>query len=89
MMQSTVDPIDEKIGEHDEQRKLKVVVPQSRPVFSPVVHLGIPSYLCQKERSREQSHSREGHACLLHLHGYLILEIFWMIECVFVKDEYI
>jgi hypothetical protein len=89
MMETTMDPIYEKIGEHDKERELEKVVPQPWAIFGLVVHLAVSSYFCQEEWGSHQSHSWKRHARLLHLHSHLVFEVFWVIECGLIEDKYV
>ena len=58
MMQAPVDPIDEEIGEQDEERELKVVVQAKRSIGRGVIKFCIAAYFAKEKGGREDGHDR-------------------------------
>jgi hypothetical protein len=85
----SMNPVDEKVGEDDENWKLEVIVPQARAIFGRIVHLGVTSHLGDEEWNGEDSHYRQRPQCLLDLERDLILEVFGMVEGILVKNEHV
>ena len=82
-----MDEIDEEVGEEEEEGELEVVVQWEGCVGWCVVKLAVASDLCCETYHRQDCHTRHGGHGLFDLQLYLIFEIFWMLECGFVKDE--
>ena len=58
MMQAPVDPIDEEIGEQDEERELKVVVQAKRSIARGVIEFCVAAYFAEEKGGREDGHDR-------------------------------
>ena len=56
VVQTTVNPVNEKVGEEEEERELKPIVPHSGTVGCDVVHLAVAAYLGQKEGNSVNGH---------------------------------
>ena len=59
MVQSSVDPVDTKVGETDENGELQNVVPHARPIRCCIIQLRVSTNLAQEEGEREDGHDRE------------------------------
>jgi len=87
VVQTPVDPIDEEVGEDEEDWYLKEVVSAEWRVGEGVVHFAVaPDFKCE-ERDGEDGHDRHGEQCLAHFENDLVLEVFRVLECGVVKDE--
>lgn len=53
-----MDPVDQEIGEHEEQRELQHVVEHEGCLFEGVVHLSITLDFSKKEWHGQSSHDR-------------------------------
>jgi len=53
-----VDPVDEEVGEENEERKLQIVVGWERCIVKSVVKFSIALYLQHKEAGCKEGHSR-------------------------------
>jgi len=84
-----VDPINEAIGEDNEQRKLEKVIPASWPVRRRIIHFGIPADFSEEKGQHTESHSREGTKRLLDFQRNLALEVFRVLECGLIENEVI
>ncbi|EER40561.1 predicted protein [Histoplasma capsulatum H143] len=60
VVKAAVDPVDEEVGEDDEERELEVVVERKGSVFEVVVHFCIPADLEEEDGSCEDGHDWEG-----------------------------
>jgi hypothetical protein len=87
VVQSTVDPVDEGIGEEKEEGDLRIVVPSSRTLFRCVVKLGVPAYFGKEPGYGKDGHDGKGNVGLLHLKLDLVLEVSWVVEGGLVEDE--
>lgn len=86
-MQAPVDPVDEEIGEGDEEWELHPVVQGEGRVGWSIVETGIAAHLTQKERRGKYGHDGERTQCLADLQGNLVFEVFGVGESGMVKDE--
>lgn len=86
-VQSAVDQVDEEVGKEEEQRKLEVVVPQARSIFSSVVELRISHNLGQEEGRGADGHDGESLVSLPDFHADLVLQELGVLEGVLVEDE--
>lgn len=64
---SPMDPVDEKIGEGDEEWKLEEVVPQTRAILRGIIHLAVSSNLAEEKWDGENGHYRQRSQRLLDL----------------------
>ena len=87
VVQPTVDPVDEEIGEEDEERELQDAVVREGLIGDGIVELGIASNLQDEERRCQKSHRGHGAHGLLHFHGNLVLEELGMVVSRLVPDE--
>lgn len=87
VMQAAVDPVDEEIGEHEEERELEYVVQRKRRVANSVVHVSVAADFEEEKGNGGGGHARHGLHCLSDLHAHLVLEVFRVVEVGFVKDE--
>lgn len=87
MMESAVNPVDEEVGEKDEEGELKPVVERKWCFRGSVVQFGPPSNFGQHTGRGEDCHNRHGFVGLDDFEAHLILQVFWMIYGGFVKDK--
>lgn len=87
MMQAPVDPIDEEIGEQDEERELQIAVQAKRGIGRSVIKLCVAAYFAKEKRGREDGHDRKRSQGLLDFESNLILEVFRMRECCVVENK--
>lgn len=98
VVQASVDPVDAKVGKHDEHWELYEVVPSAHPVQQRMVEPRIRSividervapYFRHEERHCEDGHDGDRFERLSNLHGHLIFEVFRVLEGRLVENEYI
>jgi hypothetical protein len=82
-----VDPVYEAVGEHDEERELDNVIPESWAVCGGVVELAVTLDFKPEYGGGEERHNWQRDGGLLDLEGDLVFEIFGVLEGVFVKNE--
>lgn len=87
VVQATVDPVDERVGEEQEERNLSPVIPPSRTLFGCIVQLGVAADFSQEPGDSKDCHYWKGDIGLLHLEGDLVLEVSRMFEGCLVEDE--
>lgn len=87
VVQTTVDPVDGRVGEEEEERELQVVVPESRALVYGIVQLRVSADLEQEPGYGEDGHDGEGDVGLFHLLLDLVFEVSWVVEGGLVKDE--
>ncbi len=87
VVQSTVDPVDQEVGEEDEDGELEVVVEVEWCFGGCIVEFAVASDFSGKEWARHDGHDGHCYHCLLHLEANLVLEVFRVLECVLVEDE--
>jgi len=87
VVESAVDPVDEAIGEGDEEGELHNVVPQPWPVGGGIVHFAVAADFEEEGGHGEQSHERHGVAGGFDLEEDLAFEVFGVFEVCFVEDE--
>ena len=79
-MQPSMDPIDEEIRKHDEQRELEDVVQPKGGFGGVVVEFGISADFSQEERGGEDGHYGEGAEGLQDFEADLMAEVAWVGE---------
>jgi len=89
MMQPSVNPVDEKVREKEEQGELDDVVPHARTFFSGVINLAVASNLKPERCCSEDCHPWQRLQRLPYLHANLVLEVFRVLECLVIKNEVI
>jgi len=75
MVQTSVDEVNQGVGEDEEAGELQELVPQAWAVGGCIIQLRVSTDLEEPEDGRKQSHAGERRNRLLDLHGYLILQI--------------
>ena len=58
MMQTAMDPVDEEVGEEEEERELDEVVQRERGFRGEFVELRVPAYFSHEEGRGEDGHGR-------------------------------
>lgn len=86
-MHPAVDPIDEEVGEQDEERELQVAVQRERRIRRSIVEFGVAAHLAEEKGRREDGHDRQRFQSLADFEPHLILEVFRMRESGMVEDE--
>ncbi len=76
VMEATVDPVHEEIGEGDEKWELQVVVQKERLVGRVVVEFSVTAHLGEEEGDSEDRHDGEGDQGLSDFHTDLVFEEF-------------
>lgn len=96
MVKTSVNPVDEEVGEHEEERELKPVVPSAEKVEhdvvegrvrDSVVHEAVAANLGHEDGHGEDGHDGYGSKGLLDLESDLVLQILGMLESSLVEDE--
>lgn len=80
-------PVDAQVGEEDEERELRVVVPAAGALLRGIVELAVAAHLGDEGERGADCHDGHGHVGLFHLETDLVLEKFWVAERLLVKDE--
>lgn len=86
-VQPSMDNIDPEIGENNEERELKEVVPYARAFRGGIVELGESVAFGHEERDCEDGHHGKGGCGLLDFIADLVFQEFGVIESRFVKDK--
>lgn len=87
VVQTSVNEVDEKVGEEEEERELEPLVPCSRTVSGGVVEFGVALELGSKADRSQKRHQWHGGVGLNHLKLDLILQEFGMCEGCVIEDE--
>ena len=91
VVKSTVDKVDEEVGEEQEQRDLQKVVPATECPPSilreRVVHKRVALHLSEEKGNGEEGHDRHSLHCLPDLHPDLVLEKSRVVESGLVEHE--
>ena len=87
VVQTSMDPIDEEVGETEEEGELEEIVEPKGCLMGGVIHLGIPSHFANEEGNGEEGHDWESNGGLCDLHSDLILEVFGVGKCGMVENE--
>ena len=86
-MQTAVNPVDEEIGEENEDGELEDAVVGEGLLGDGIVELGVASDLEDEEGRSEKGHGGHGGHCLLDFQGDLALEELGVIEGGFIPNE--
>ena len=87
VMEAAVNPVDEEIGEDEEERELKEIVKGEWGIVEGVVEFGVTPDFCKKYGSGDEGHQWHCPHGLLDLETDLVLEVFGVGEGALVKDE--
>lgn len=87
MMETSMNPVDEEVGEANEEGKLEDVVKPERGIGRRIVQFGVPLDFTNEKRDGEDGHDWEGAECLLYLQGNLIFEVFRVGKGSMVENE--
>jgi hypothetical protein len=91
VVQSAVDPVDEKVGEADENGELEKQVPATEvprgALRQDVVNVGVATDLTQEPRDGKSRHDGHGFESLADLEAHLVLEELRVVYCCLVEDE--
>lgn len=87
VVQAAVNPVDEEVGEDDEERELQEIVPQAGAVGGDVVELAVAADLEQEERRRQQGDEGHGLVGVDNLEPDLVLEELGVAHDALVEDE--
>ena len=89
MVEATVDPVDEEVGEADEERELEVVVEGEGCVRRCVVEVSVAADFKEEKGSGEDGHDGHGDHGLSNFEGDLVLEVFGVGDGGVIEDEYV
>ena len=87
MVQSAVDPVDEEIGEANEERELEDVVEREGRIRGAIVEFGKSAHFTEKQGRGEDGHYGEGDEGLFDLEPDLVAQVFGVCEGCVVEDE--
>lgn len=87
VVQATMNPVDEEIGEGDKQRELENAIVREWLFVEGVVQLGVSPNLGDQERSGQERHDGHRSHGLRNLHGNLVFEKLWVLDRRLVPDE--
>lgn len=87
MVQTPVDPVDQKIGEHDEEGHLHPVVPASGALGARIVEFGVPAYFEEEHGPRGDGHGRHRGDGLSDLLADLVFEELGVLEGLLIEEE--
>lgn len=87
VVQSSVNPVDEEVGEEDEDGELKDAVVGEGLLGDGIVELGVAADLEDEEGCSQKGHWRHSRHGLLDFQGNLALEEFGVVEGGFVPNE--
>lgn len=87
VVETTMDPVNTEIGEHEEQRVLEPVVQRERSLMSLVEELAIAANFSDHEWREENRHQGHGFHGLLHFQSDLVAEVLRVLEGLLVEDE--
>lgn len=87
----TVDPINEEVGEHDEEGELKERVPSTHVpggrLWQLVVDERVAIDFGNEPRRGEKGNDGHCAQCLIDLHAHLVLEVFWVVDGSLIEDK--
>ena len=86
-MKTSVNEVDEAVGEEDEEWELKVVVGVEWRFIWGVVEFGVAFDFGGEAGSCQEGHAWHWGLCLFDFHADLILEVFGMFEGRLVENE--
>lgn len=87
VVKASMDEVDAKIGEEEEQWNLRPVVPNTGALGCRIIQLAVAQHFRQEKWRCKDGHYGERDGCLGYFHADLILEEFGMFHAVFVEDE--
>lgn len=87
VVQGSVDPVDEEIGEEDEKGELQVVVQGKWLIRRIVVEFSVATNFSEEEWRGEDGHDGESDHGLADFEGDLVFEVFRVGKCGMVKDK--
>lgn len=87
VVKATVNPVDEEIGEEDEEWELQNAVIREGLLGNGVIEFGVAPNFQNKERRSQQGHWGHGAHGLLHFHGNLVSQELGVVVGGFVPDE--
>ena len=82
-----MDPVDEEIGEADEEGELKDVVEGKRRIGGAIVEFGKPTHFTEEQGCGEDGHDGKGDEGLFDLEPDLVAQVFGVGEGCVVEDE--
>lgn len=91
MMQAPMYPVNEEVGEENEERDLEIAIPGSRSSLDAcdIIQLRVPADFGQEEWGSEDGHYRQGGGRLHHLLSHLIFQEFRVIKGCFIEEEHV
>ena len=87
VVEAAVDPVDQKVGEADEDGELEVVVEREGCVRRCVVEFSVAADFKEEEGSGEDGHDGHGDHGLSDFEGDLVLEVFGVGDGGVIEDE--
>lgn len=87
VVEAAVNPVDEEVGEDEEERELEEVVPQAGALLGDIVELAVAADLEQEEGRRHQGHEGHGLVGVDNLEPDLVLEVLGVVHDALVEDE--
>lgn len=87
VVQAAVDPVDEEVGEAEEEEVLQDIIRCKRCLFEGVVQLAVSADFEQEEGHGEDGHDWQCADGLLDLEPDLVLEVLWVLEGGFVENK--
>lgn len=89
VVEGAVDPVDEEVGEADEEGELEVVVEGEGCVRRGVVEFSVAADFEEEKGSGEDGHDGHGDHGLADFEGDLVLEVFGVGDGGVIEDEYV
>lgn len=84
-----MDEVYAKVGENEEERKLRPIVPSSWSIRERVVQLGVATHFGEEEGGCHDGNPWHSIHCLANFHLDLVLEKLRVLEGSLVKDKYV
>lgn len=89
VVQASVDPVDEEVGESDEERELQDAVEWEGFLGDAVVEFGVAPDFRDKERDGQEGHEGHGLHGLSDLLANLVLEVLGVLDSCFIPDKHV
>lgn len=87
VVEAAVNPVDEEVGEDEEERELEEVVPQAGALLGDIVELAVAADLEQEQGRRHHGHEGHGLVGVDNLEPDLVLEVLGVVHDALVEDE--
>lgn len=86
-MQAPVDPIDEEVGEHDEERELEEIIQSKRGIGREIIKFRVAAHFTEEKGRCEDGHDRNRYQSLADFEPDLVLQVFRMRESRVVENK--